>query len=392
MGKKVTILGSTGTIGENTLKVISKLKQNFSVFALSAKNNVDKLVKQAKKFSAKYAVIRNENKYSALKDLLETSKTIPLAGIEGLRQVSADKNADIVVIGISGSEGIYPLLEAVKHNKRIALANKESIVMAGQIINSELKKYNSELIPLDSEHNAIYQCIKGNGVKYLNKIILTASGGPFKDLPAKRFSEVTPEQAIVHPKWNMGKKISVDSATLMNKALEIVEAKYLFKLSADKVKVLIHPEAIIHSMVEFVDGNIIALLGVPDMRLPIQYALTYPDRLPSDVNKLQISDFKHLSFEEPNIEKFTSLKLGYKAVKLGGTLPTVMNAANEIAVASFLKHEIGFHLIVPVIESAMSEHTLIQNPGIDDIFKVDEWARRTIKEKICKIKRGENIC
>jgi len=378
----VTILGSTGSIGDNTLKVISNLKEQCRVFGLSARQNVKKLAQQAKEFSPFSIAIRDEEKVPLLRKNLPKTGVRLLSGLEGLNNIASDERVDTVVVAMSGIEAIFPVLRAIEKRKKIAIANKESIVMAGEIISQKINKYNAEFIPVDSEHNAIYQCLKGYELEEVDKLILTASGGPFINLSSDKFFNITPEQAISHPKWNMGKKISVDSATLMNKALEIVEATHLFNVSAKSIKILVHPEAIIHSMVEFVDRSVIALLSQPDMRLAIQYALTYPKRYGTKIKKLNFSKLKSLTFLSPDLKKFPALKLGYKAATEKGTLPAVMNAANEVAVDYFLKHKLKFTHIVPIVEEIMGMHNKIVNPCLEEIISADKWARFTTKELI----------
>lgn len=388
MKKTVVILGSTGSIGVNTLEVLKTLKDEFSVYGLSANKNVNKLICQCREFSPSVITIRRRDKYNEVKRKLPDPEIEIFSGIEGLTKMVSDDTVDVVVVAMGSSEAIYPVLKAIDCSKRIAIANKESIVMAGGIIMEKIKQKDVDFIPIDSEHNAIYQCLEGYEDKEeVSEIILTASGGPFIDFPPDRLKRVTPEEAVKHPNWKMGNKISVDSATFMNKALEVIEASYLFDFPPESIKVIVHPESIIHSMIEFVDGNIIALLSYPDIKIAIQYALTYPERYESMVNMVDFSKKNSLTFQEPDLEKFPALRLGYEAAKDKGTLPVVLNAANEVAVENFLGYNLRFDFIPRIVEELMEEHNLNNNPTIEEIVHIDEWARKKTKEKINVLNR-----
>jgi len=373
--KNIVILGSTGSIGINTLNVIKNHKDKFKIIGLSTNTNIELLKKQIQEFSPIAVCI------SSQKDACELQKDYKqinvFYGIEGLKILSSYPKADIIVIAVSGFIGIYPLIEAIKSEKYIALANKESLVIAGSIIKKLLDKYKSVIIPVDSEHSAIFQCLKNEDINKVKKIILTGSGGPFFRYK-KSFKNIKVSDALKHPTWKMGRKITVDSATLMNKGLEIIEAHYLFDLPYEKIDLLIHPQSIIHSMVEFVDGVIIGLLSQPDMKISIQYALTYPLRLPSALKQLDLIKVSKLEFFKPDYKKFHCLRLAIESAKIGGTMPTVMNASNEETVNLFLKNKIKFDKIPIIIEKTMAKHKVIHNPILDDIFEVDRWTRQFV--------------
>ncbi|WP_028991712.1 1-deoxy-D-xylulose-5-phosphate reductoisomerase [Thermoanaerobacter thermocopriae] len=377
--KKVIILGSTGSIGTQTLDVIKNFRENFEIVGLTAYNNVELLSKQIREFNPRVVAVKDEDKANQLREKLEENIEI-LTGSKGLQEI-VKYDADLVVIAVEGIAGLLPTITAIQTGKDIALANKEVLVTAGQIVMDLAKKKGIRLLPIDSEHSAILQCLKGNDRKEISRLILTASGGPFRGKKKEALKKVTVEQALNHPNWKMGKKITIDSATLMNKGFEVIEAKWLFDISEDKIDVVVHPQSIIHSMVEYIDGSIIAQLATADMRIPIQYALNYPTRnYIKEVKFLDFSVITQLTFEKPDLETFRCLSLAYEALKIGGTMTTVLNAADEIAVSLFLNKKIEFLQIAEIIEESMKEHNNIQNPTLDDIINVD----KEVKEKIAK--------
>ncbi|MCX5687007.1 MAG: 1-deoxy-D-xylulose-5-phosphate reductoisomerase [Candidatus Omnitrophica bacterium] len=383
MMTRIAILGSTGSIGVNTLSVLSGMKDRFKVAALSADKNVELLSKQAAIFKPRIACVGTEMLSRKVSDAI-SRKTRIVSGVEGLKEIVSSPDVDLVVFAISGSACLIPLVEAIKKRKRIALANKESLVSAGVIIMKLAKKNNVRIIPVDSEHSAIFQCIDGKD-RAVSKIYLTGSGGPLLNVDRRRFDRLTKNFILNHPKWKMGRKISVDSATMMNKGLEIIEAGSLFGLPQDRIEVLIHPEAIVHSMVEFSDSAILAQLGTPDMRLPIQYALTYPDRGPSPVERIDFSKIKNLSFDKPDAKKFPSLRLARQAARDGGVRPAVLCAADEEAVRNFLNGTIKFSGITKVIEKVLSRHDNINKREIslDDVLASQVWAREEARSICC---------
>jgi len=376
--KEVVVLGSTGSIGVNTLKVIESHPDKFKVTGLSSNSNIRLLKKQIEKFKPKSVAVVNPEKAQRLKKEIGQKRLQMLSGVEGLNIISSVSSADIVVVAISGASAIYPLLAAIDSGKHICLANKESIVIAGDIILKKARKNNVTIVPVDSEHNAIFQCLAGENASKVNKIYLTGSGGSLHKVPKSRFSSLKVKDVLRHPKWNMGKKITIDSATMMNKGLEIIEAKHLFDISVDKIKVLIHPEAVVHSMVEFVDGSVIAQLGVTDMRLPIQYAMTFPERARAILPPLDFTRVGPLNFSYPDLDKYPCLCLAIVAAKLGGTYPAVLNAADEAVVKAFLDKRIKFTKIPSLIEKTLSAHRSIEKPTLDDIMHADRWAREEI--------------
>ncbi len=387
--KNVVILGSTGSIGTQSLEVISE-KQGFSVLAISGNSNIELLEKQIRKFHPKFAAVPNTDKAKELKIKIKDTDTVVLSGKESLEEIAALPEADIVITGIVGIAGLLPTLAAVKAGKRIGLANKETLVTAGDIVMSEARKTGAEIIPVDSEHSAIFQCMaarvnKENYDKELKRILLTASGGPFFGKKKDELKAMKAHDALRHPNWSMGAKITVDSATLMNKGLEVLEAKSLFSVPLSKVDVLVHRQSIVHSMVEFSDNAVIAQLGVPDMKLPIQYALTFPERLSMSDNALDLTKIA-LTFEEADTDTFKCLALAYRAGEAGGTLTTVLNGANEAAVALFLDGRIGFLDIGDIVEAAMEAHKNIKNPTISDILSADLWAREYVLQNLHRLK------
>lgn len=372
--KKVLILGSTGSIGVNTLNVIRNFPDKFKVAALTINTRIDLLEPQIYEFRPLVVVVKDENLAAELRGKL-TFKCEVLSGIEGLIYAAANLDYDILLGAMVGFAGLAPTLEAIKRGKRIALANKETLVVGGEIVTELCEKYNAELIPVDSEHSAIYQCLVGENIESVNKIILTASGGPFLHLNKKEFKNVTVKEALNHPTWRMGNKVTIDSASMMNKGLEVIEAHWLFGLPKEKIEVVIHPQSIIHSMVEFVDGSIKAQMGLPDMKLPIQYALGYPERLESCNQKTNLPKINTLNFFVPDMKKFECLNLAYEVLESGGTAPCVLNAANEVAVDRFLNGEIKFSYIPFLINKTLSKIENHKSPDIETIFECDKLAR-----------------
>ncbi|CUT00599.1 1-deoxy-D-xylulose-5-phosphate reductoisomerase [Candidatus Chrysopegis kryptomonas] len=376
--KKIAILGSTGSIGRNAIEVILNFPDRFKVTYLAVNKNIELLLEQVRILKPRGVAIFDRKKAEEFSKLVNGTVEV-LAGEEGLVEIVSRDDVDIVLNSLVGFSGLKPTVKAIENKKRIALANKETLVVAGEIITKLLKENDVELIPVDSEHNAIFQCLVGENVSSINKIILTASGGPFLNKDKSELENVTIEEALKHPNWKMGKKITIDSATLMNKGLEVIEAHWLFGLPVEKIKVVIHPQSIIHSMVEFVDGSIKAQLGVPDMKIPIQYALTYPERTPANYGQVDFVKLGKITFLEPDFEKFECLKIAYEVAKLGGTYPTVLNAANEVAVELFLNRKIKFTQIPEIIKRAIDSHRPKFNPDLDDIFKVDFETRELVK-------------
>ena len=379
MAKNISILGSTGSIGTQTLEVVKEIG-SISVKAMSTNVNIDLFEKQIRQFKPELVCVMNEEKAKELENRISDMKITVLSGMEGLKAVATHEKSDTVVNSVVGNIGLEPTAEAIKNKKDIALANKETLVTSGELIMKLIKENNVNMYPVDSEHSAIFQSLQGNEENNIRQILLTASGGPFRKRDS--LDDVTVEQALNHPNWSMGKKITIDSATLMNKGLEVIEAKWLFNVPLEKITVVVHPQSIIHSMVEYEDGAIIAQLGVPDMKVPIQYALTYPKRVKNSFEKLDIFSVSSLTFEKPRTDKFRCLTLAYDAIKTGGTMPAVMNAANEIAVAAFLNRRIGFTDIPKVIEKTMDKHKVIGNYTLDDVLNVDKEARKYSEEVI----------
>ncbi|MEW6060763.1 MAG: 1-deoxy-D-xylulose-5-phosphate reductoisomerase [Bacteroidota bacterium] len=374
MQKRVAILGSTGSIGSQTLEVISHFTDHFYPAYLAINSNTKVLSEQIRRFRPKGVVIQDEISTKEIQKEFGHSIEI-LTGEEGLEEIVQRSDVDIVVSALVGFTGLRPTIKAIEAGKKIALANKETLVVAGEIIMPLIEKYNVDLIPVDSEHSAIFQCLAGELPNKVAKIILTASGGPFRTTPKAELKHVTIDQALAHPNWKMGNKITIDSATLMNKGLEVIEAHWLFGQPVDNIEVVIHPQSIIHSMVEFVDGSVKAQLGMPDMKIPIQYALTYPSRTAANYPRVHFPSLGEMTFFEPDTERFPCLRLAYEALHAGGTVPTVMNAANEIAVSKFLARKITFVDIPELIEKAMSRHSSTTHPTLEDIIEADRWAR-----------------
>ncbi len=379
--KKLLILGSTGSIGINTLDVIRKHSDKFSVSALTINTRIDLLIPQIHEFKPELVVVVNK---SAAEKLRQTDGIAceVLSGVEGLVHVAAKYDYDILLGAMVGFAGLLPTIEAVKRGKRIALANKETLVVAGELIKKLSKEYKAEIIPVDSEHSAIYQCLVGEKIEEVEKLILTASGGPFLNKTKKELDSVTIEEALAHPNWKMGNKITIDSASLMNKGLEVIEAHWLFEFPKEKIDVVIHPQSIIHSFVEFVDGSVKAQLGIPDMRLPIQYALSFPERLENDFPKTDFRLIRELTFNEPDLNKFQCLQLAYDTLATGGTAPCILNAANEVAVENFLKGNISFTYIPTIINKALDRIENHRSPDLETIIECDRMTRRFAEDLI----------
>ncbi len=375
--KNIAILGSTGSIGKNALDVIRHLGADYSATALTSNRSWETLAQQAEEFHPRRVAMVDGKGCRLLKERLSGNSVEVLSGEESIEEIVADDDVDLVLSAIVGAAALPATLKAIAHKKDLALANKEALVMAGEIVTSKARENGVSLIPVDSEHSAIFQSLAAGKRSELRRIILTASGGAFRDYPADKLDGVTPEQALDHPTWKMGKKITIDSATLMNKALEIVEAKWLFDLKAEEIEVVIHHQSIIHSMVEFQDGSVIAQMGLPDMKLPIQYALTYPERFPAHegTEYLNLAKVGKLTFDQPDLHRFPALRLGFWAASDGGTLPAVMNAANEVAVQAFLEDKLKFTGIIRIVEEVMHKHTKKNQPSLDDIMTSDRWAR-----------------
>jgi len=376
MIKNISILGSTGSIGCSTLDVISRFPERFKVVGLSACENIDRLEQQIRRYKPSVVSLTNEKHASVLKEKCKTLDVDILSGVEGLIRVSTHPEAGIVVSAIAGSAGLIPTLAAVKAGKTIALANKETMVMAGEIVVREANEKKAKILPVDSEHSAIFQVMEKGRWEEVHKIILTASGGPFLRTPSEERKKATIKDALRHPNWNMGAKVTIDSATLMNKGLEVIEAKWLFDVSVNQIKVLIHPQSIVHSMVEFRDGSVIAQMGMPDMKVPIAYALSYPERLDLVMPRLDLAKTGNLTFEEPDKRRFPCLYYAYDAINEGGSMPAVLNSANEIAVQAFLHGRIGFLDIERITGETMGKHKAFCIETIEDVLHADNWARQ----------------
>ncbi len=376
--KYLAVVGSTGSIGQNTLRVVEHLPDRFRVFALAANSAVEKLAEQTAAFHPAVVAITDSAKVDDFRSRCrELAIPVPevVTGEEGLRQIATARQVDIVVSAAVGAAGLYPTYSAVAAGKTVALANKEAMVVAGELLCRTAAKSGARIIPIDSEHSAVDQCLRSGQRTEVRRLILTASGGPFRDMPVEQFATITPEAALKHPVWQMGRRITTDSATLMNKGLEVIEARWLFDIPAEKVDIMVHPQSIIHSMVEFVDGSIVAQLGTADMRQPIQYALTYPERLPSPVPALDWSKVPRLDFIPPDRKKFPCVSLAYRAIEMGGTAPAVLNAADEVAVERFLDRKIAFSDIPKLIAKALDAHKVGWADSVDRIIEADRWAR-----------------
>lgn len=380
--KQIAILGSTGSIGTQALEVIADNDSLFEVYAITANNQVDLLIEQARKFHPEMVAIANEAHYAKLKDALADLPIKVFAGNESIAQVAEMQPVDIVLTAMVGYSGLKPTMNAIKAGKKIALANKETLVVAGELICDLVEKHNAAILPVDSEHSAIFQCLVGEGNNPIEKLILTASGGPFRNKSLAELEHVTSAQALKHPNWDMGAKITIDSASMMNKGFEIIEAKWLFGVTPEQIDVVVHPQSIIHSMVQFSDGSIKAQLGLPDMKLPIQYAFTYPDRLKTNFPRLDFNICSQFTFEQPDMERFRNLAFAYYAMERGGNMPCILNAANEIVVAEFLKNKIGFLQMSDIIEDVMAKATFIEKPTYDDYVLTDAAVRILTSELI----------
>ena len=378
--KNVVILGSTGSIGKSALDVIRNLRHKYKVSALSANSQWELLAKQANEFKPESVSLADERWIDSLKNNLSETSVQIHTGADSVRKMVSKDDVDIVISAIVGGAGLPAAVEVIKNGKTLALANKEALVMAGGLVVSMAKENGVSIIPVDSEHSAILQALRAGHRDEVKKIIITASGGPFYNLPKEKLSEVTKEEALNHPTWKMGQKITIDSATLMNKALEVIEAKWLFGLSSTQIEVIIHPESIVHSLVEFCDGSVIAQMGLPDMKVPIQFALTYPHRENGNVQSLDLAKLGSLNFQKPDMDKFPALRLGYEVVEKGGTMGATLNAANEVAVQAFLDRKIKFTDITKTVEHVMKEHNFIKDPTLQDIMNADEYARKETKK------------
>jgi 1-deoxy-D-xylulose-5-phosphate reductoisomerase len=375
MKRQLAILGSTGSIGTQALEVISEHPDLFEVYALTANNQVDLLINQARKFMPEVVVIANEQKYPELKEALEDLPIKVWAGSEAICQVVQAEPIQMVLTAMVGYSGLKPTIHAIKAGKAIALANKETLVVAGELITALAAEYKVPVLPVDSEHSAIFQCLVGEGYNTVEKILLTASGGPFRTKTLEELATVTKAQALKHPNWSMGAKVTIDSASMMNKGFEMIEAKWLFGLTPEQIQVVVHPQSIIHSMVQFEDGAVMAQLGIPDMKLPISYAFSYPERLKSRAPRLDFNQYSTFTFEEPDMVRFRNLAFAFDAVRQGGNMPCILNAANEIVVAAFLQDRIGFLQMSEVIEKTMLKASFIAAPSYDDYVQTDSEAR-----------------
>jgi 1-deoxy-D-xylulose-5-phosphate reductoisomerase len=385
MAERIAILGSTGSIGSQALDIISRYPDRFSVEVLVAGNNYEILARQARLFNPDIVVIGNTDHYSNLKESLKNTGIKIYAGSDAIEQVAASSSVDVVLASIVGYSGLRSTVSAIRAGKKIALANKETLVVAGELIEKLTRQYGSRILPVDSEHSAILQCLAGEMGNQVEHISLTASGGPFLNYSYDKLNMITPKEALKHPNWDMGSKITIDSASLMNKGLEVIEAKWLFDLTPEQIKVLVHPQSIIHSLVHFTDGSVKAQLGIPDMRVPILYALTYPDRLTTNLPRLDLLKYNSLTFSEPDVKKFRNLALAYNALREGGNMPCIMNAANEVAVNAFLSGKITFTLMPDVVEYAMSNTEFSSSPDIGFLEISDKSARNTANNYINKI-------
>ncbi len=381
--KKIAILGSTGSIGRSSLQVIEQFPDRFQVVALAAGKNIELLAEQIQRFRPKLAAVLDQQLAKDLANRLQPDTRVEvLAGSEGYQQVASCIDADMVLSAMVGAAGLIPTLSAIQAGKDVALANKETLVMAGALVMDEVRRARVTLLPVDSEHNAIFQALQGHRREDLKRILLTASGGPFLHMTIEELESVTPAQALAHPNWAMGAKITIDSATLMNKGLEVIEAKWLFDVPVEKIDVHIHPQSIVHSMVEYVDGSVIAQMGIPDMRIPIAYALAYPERVDLDLPRLNLFASKTLTFLEPDLSRFPCLNLAFAACKAGATMPAVLNAANEVAVQAFLDNRIPFNGSARLVNQALQEHVLDPAAELEAILAADAWARQRTEEAI----------
>ena len=378
--RQLAILGSTGSIGSQALEVVSEHPDLFEVYALTANNQVDKLIGQARKYMPEVVVIANERKYPELREALEDLPIKVWAGADAIVQMVREDPIDMVLTAMVGYAGLRPTISAIKAGKAIALANKETLVVAGELVMRLAAEHKTPILPVDSEHSAIFQCLAGSYDNPIEKILLTASGGPFRTKSLEELAVVTKEQALRHPNWRMGAKITIDSASMMNKGFEMIEAKWLFGVTPEQVQVVVHPQSVIHSMVQFEDGAVIAQLGIPDMRLPIAYAFSFPKRMRSMAPRLDFKRYSTLTFEEPDTRRFRNLAFAFEAVRQGGNMPCVLNAANEVVVAAFLQDRIGFLQMSEVVEKTMGKVAFISNPSYEDYVATDAEARRIASE------------
>lgn len=382
--KRITLLGSTGSIGTQTLDIVAEYPQEFQIVGMTAGGNIDLFAQQIRQFQPEIVAIANDRKIGELKEAIADLPQPPimLAGAEGIETVAAYGDAEAVVTGIVGCAGLLPTIAAIKAGKNIALANKETLIAGGEVVVPLVKKYGVKLLPADSEHSAIFQCLQGVPENGLRRIILTASGGAFRDRPTSEMANVTVADALKHPNWAMGKKITIDSATLMNKGLEVIEAHYLFDVDYDHIEIVIHPQSIIHSLIELTDTSVLAQLGIPDMRLPLLYALSYPDRLPTQWERLDLVKCGTLTFRAPDHQKYPCMDLAYAAGRAGGTMPAVLNAANEQVVELFLQERIRYSQIADLIKYVCDRHDCVSHPELEDILAADRWARSTVLEQV----------
>ncbi|MFA5734536.1 MAG: 1-deoxy-D-xylulose-5-phosphate reductoisomerase [Proteiniphilum sp.] len=376
--RNIAILGSTGSIGRQALDVIAAYPERFEAYALVANNRVDQLIEQARRYLPEVVVIANESKYTLLKEALSDLPIKVWCGNRAIEEMVQDEAIDMVLTAMVGFSGLKPTISAIGAGKAIALANKETLVVAGELITSLALEHRCAVLPVDSEHSAIFQCLNGEGGNRIEKILLTASGGPFRTFTREQLKRVTRAQALAHPNWNMGEKVTIDSSTLMNKGFEMIEAKWLFGVEPSQIEVLVHPQSIIHSMVQFEDRSVIAQLGQPDMRMPIQYAFSYPERLRSDVAPVDFFALSQLTFERPDRDKFPNLTFAYEAIGEGGNMPCILNAANEVAVALFLQERIGYTEMSRLIAETMQKATFLQTPTLDDYIQSDAETREII--------------
>ncbi|MDR4476007.1 MAG: 1-deoxy-D-xylulose-5-phosphate reductoisomerase [Nitrospira sp.] len=385
--KNIVILGSTGSIGTNTLDIVDRFPEDFRVIGLTAGSNDDKLEAQIRRFRPAFAALANEAAAEKLRRRCTDFPVRIFAGPEGVAQVAQSPDAELVISAIVGGAGLLPTLAAIRAGKQIALANKEPMVMAGELMQAEAKKHHVRIFPIDSEHSAIFQSLEGHRREDVKRLILTASGGPLWNFSREQLQDVAPERALQHPNWKMGAKITIDSATLMNKGLEVIEARWLFDIPETQIEVLVHRESIIHSLVEYRDRSVIAQLGLPDMRTPISYAMRYPERMPLDLPSLDLTEIATLTFYKPDHDRFPCLQLGFDALRIGGTMPATMNAANEVAVDAFLQNGIRFLDIPEIIRSTMEAHTPRLIAGLDDALEADRWARETAESLVHSLTR-----
>jgi len=384
MAKKISILGSTGSIGVNTLGVIDTFQDEFDVVYLSTFQNNKLIIEQAKRYQPKALVVVNDSNAEDVKGALEKENIEILIGRDGLLEISKRDDIDLVMNGLVGSAGMEPTINALKAGVDVALSNKESMVMAGDLINNTMNESGAKIYPVDSEHSAIWQCLVGENIEDVKRIILTGSGGPFRTRDVNTFSEISLKEALNHPNWSMGKKITIDSATMMNKGLEVIEARWLFDIQINQIDILIHPQSIIHSMVEFNDRSVKAQLGIPDMKIPIQYALTYPTHALAEWRELDLAKVGKLTFEEKDIEKFPCIELAYESIRIGGSAPAVLNVANDNAVYSFLNKRIKFTDIPDIIEKACNAHDLVKHPSLEELLELELWTYEFVMKEVDK--------